>query len=405
MTAQQAVLSLGMMTLVGCGGGLVLIHDKNPLLRGLNWMGNALVVGGVGAGLILLSGRFSFVEPLANLCILLAFVFCYRADRHLIGLDTKTDTQTTVLIACQAVAMLSQWLHLTGWSTSAFVLSVLVAIQIRATADVIQRNGVGKSRQPARVTVAVMYTLLAANLARGVGAALGMLTYGPHAEMLNLLSYSSFVASAIGLAFAFFWRTTTKLSLELEHMASTDPLTRVFNRRVFLQWCESEQARSQRLHAPYSVLMLDFDHFKKVNDTFGHHVGDQVLCAAVERIQDSIRGIDVLCRWGGEEFAVLLPNASEEATLIVAERVRRNIRLIESSDPRFADQVYADLQLSASIGTATFEGDEDTFHLMLQRADEALYEAKRTGRNRVVRSSRTRDSVDFGHGHLTLKIP
>ncbi len=382
-----------------------MIHDKNPLLRGLNWMGSALVMGGAAAGLLLATERVPFVEPIANLCILLAFLFCYRADRQLIGLDTESDSLSVGLLTCQAVAMLSQWLHLTDVRISEAVLSVLVAIQIGTTAHIIQRNGVGKSRQPARVTVGVMYSLIAANLARGVCAAMGMLANAPHAVMLNLLSYSAFVASAIGLAFAFFWRTTTKLSLELEHMASTDPLTRVFNRRVFLSWCESEQTRSLRQHAPFSVLMLDFDHFKRVNDTYGHHVGDQVLCAAVERIQDSIRGIDVLCRWGGEEFAVLLPNASEEATVIVAERVRRNIRLIESSDPRFKDVVYADLQLSASIGTATFEGEDDTFHLMLQRADEALYEAKRTGRNRVVRSSRTRDKVDFAPGHLTLKTP
>ena len=171
-----------------------------------------------------------------------------------------------------------------------------------------------------------------------------------------------------------------------------------------MEWCESEQLRSRRLHTPFSLLMLDFDHFKQVNDTFGHPVGDLVLCAAVERIQDSIRGIDVLCRWGGEEFAGLLPNASEEATLIVAERVRRNIRLLESADPRFSDSAFAGLQLSASIGTATFEGEGDSHQMMLQRADAALYEAKRTGRNRVVRSKRTRADVECGQAQLAVRV-
>ena len=188
-------------------------------------------------------------------------------------------------------------------------------------------------------------------------------------------------------------------------MASTDPLTRVYNRRVFLHWCESEQARSQGLGVPFSVLMLDFDHFKKINDTYGHHVGDQVLCAAVERIQDSVRGIDVLCRWGGEEFAVLLPNASEEATQMVAERVRRNIRMIKSADMRFAGEAFAELQLSASIGAASFEGAGDTYDLMLQRADAALYEAKRSGRNRVILSARTATEIAFRSPALTLETP
>ncbi len=132
---------------------------------------------------------------------------------------------------------------------------------------------------------------------------------------------------------------------------------------------------------------MDFDHFKRVNDSFGHHVGDEVLCAAVERIQDSVRGIDVLCRWGGEEFAVLLPAALPEATRIVAERVRQNIRLINGSFPRLSKQVTRDFQLTVSIGAATFSSESDEVEAMLQRADTALYQAKEAGRDRVVFAS------------------
>lgn len=402
MTAQQAVLLLGTFTLAGCGAGLVLVHDSNPLLKGLNWMGTALVVGGLSAALTLVAGSFHGLEPLANLCILLAFTCCYRADRYLLGLEARLSRTIVFLIACQSLAMVAEWTHLIGSRGATVVVSLLSAVQVTITARLIGQHDSGKGRQAAHFTVGLMLALAVADFGRGVCAAAGLLNATAWTDALNLLSYSIFVGAGIALAFAFFWRTTTKLSGELEHMASTDPLTRVFNRRVFLQWCESEQSRSYRLRAPFSVLMLDFDHFKRVNDTYGHHVGDQVLCAAVERIQDSIRGIDVLCRWGGEEFAVLLPNASEEATNIVAERVRRNIRLIESSDPRFADAAYAELQLSASIGTATFEGEDDTFHLMLQRADEALYDAKRGGRNQVVRSTRARAVAPLSTNYLAM---
>ncbi len=402
MTAQQAILSLGTCTLAGCGGGLVLIHGTNPLLKGLNWMGNALVVGGLAAALYLFADAMPALEPLANLCTLLAFTCCYRADRYLIGLEARIGRLCIGLVSCQLLAVVLQWVHLLTSRNATVLLSLLLAAQVANTVRLILQNSQGRSRQPGRATVIVMSFLIAADLARGTCAALGLLNDSPWAETLNLLSYGTFVAFAIGLAFAFFWRATTRLRVDLEHMASTDPLTRVFNRRVFLNWCESEQARSHRLHTPFSVLMLDFDHFKKINDTYGHHVGDQVLCAAVERIQDSIRGIDVLCRWGGEEFTVLLPNASEEATLIVAERVRRNIHLVNGSDSRFSDEIYGDLQLTASIGTATYEGDDDTFHFMLQRADSALYEAKRTGRNRVVRSLRPRGDLKYVPGQLTL---
>ena len=127
--------------------------------------------------------------------------------------------------------------------------------------------------------------------------------------------------------------------------------------------------------------MVDLDHFKRINDNFGHQVGDDVLCAAVEKMQDSVRGIDVLCRWGGEEFAVLLPNAPVEATLLVAERIRENIRKILLPE-QAGGQVG--LELTASIGTATYRDLDDGIAVMLQRADRALYAAKEAGRNRVL---------------------
>src|SRR5579875_1346575 len=387
MTAQQTILLFGTVTLMGCGSGLVLIHDSNPLLKGLNCMGGALVVGGAAAALTLTATAFPAIEPAANFFVLAAFMCCYRADRYLIGLEAGPNRLAKVLLGVQGLTAILQWAHIIGTRGATTVVSALIAAQLLSTSELIRRNAPAKIRLITRCTVAMMRLLALANVARGGASAMGLLTQQHWSEALNLLTYNVFVAAAIGLAFAFFWRTTAKLSLELEHMASTDPLTRVYNRRVFLQWCESEQARSRRSGVPFSLLMLDFDHFKRINDTFGHHVGDRVLCSAVERIQDSVRGIDVLCRWGGEEFTVLLPNASEQATCLVAERIRQNIRGMKSADPQFASEEFAQLQLSASIGTATYLGEEDNVQLMLQRADAALYEAKGAGRNRVVLST------------------
>ncbi len=393
MTAQQAILSLGTVTLAGCGTGLVLIHDSNPLLKGLNWTGTALLVGGMGAGFMLGAGSYPALEPLANLCILLAFLCCYRADHYLIGSGVKQPVLGTAALGVEIVAAVLQWVHVLSSAGAAVLLSIAVSLQLEITSRLIDRSTIAKGRLAARFTVTLMRLLAVANLIRGGCAAAGFLSDPRFSDTLNLFTYNLFVASAIGLGFAFFWRTTTKLSMELEHMASTDPLTRVYNRRVFLNWCESEQSRSLRLNMPFSVLMLDFDHFKHINDTYGHHVGDQVLCSAVERIQDSIRGIDVLCRWGGEEFAVLLPNASAEATQLVAERVRRNVPLFKAVNARFTSPEFYELQLTASIGTATYDGATDDFHSMLQRADAALYEAKRSGRDRVVLSPASTENV------------
>jgi diguanylate cyclase (GGDEF)-like protein len=131
--------------------------------------------------------------------------------------------------------------------------------------------------------------------------------------------------------------------------------------------------------------MVDLDHFKTVNDRFGHPVGDSALLAVVECMQNSVRGIDVLARWGGEEFAALLPNSSHEAAFIVAERMRNNIADIELAVPERLPGDPAFLRLTASIGIATYQ-PSDTIQTLLSRADRGLYLAKDSGRNRVLSS-------------------
>jgi len=132
-------------------------------------------------------------------------------------------------------------------------------------------------------------------------------------------------------------------------------------------------------------LMIDIDHFKKINDDYGHVAGDTALCTAVERMQASIRGIDVLARWGGEEFAAVLPNANQEAAMIVAERLRGNVERILMSARRIGEeQKSPGLRLTVSVGIATYSGPVDTVDAMLRRADANLYQAKAMGRNRVL---------------------
>ena len=201
-------------------------------------------------------------------------------------------------------------------------------------------------------------------------------------ETLTVLVY---VVAGLGIAFGFFWMTTSELSLEIEQVANVDPLTRIYNRRVFREWCEREMARSRRSGTPFSLLMIDLDHFKEINDRFGHQGGDELLCAVVERMQDSVRGIDVLGRWGGEEFVAVLPGASAEAAMLVAGRVRLNvekIRLPPSS--KGAGEVSEVMRMTVSLGVTTYRGMADDLGAMFRRADRALYRAKKAGRNRVV---------------------
>lgn len=164
----------------------------------------------------------------------------------------------------------------------------------------------------------------------------------------------------------------------LEHLAATDPLTGAANRRQFIEHVEAEIARVKRGGAPFSLLALDLDNFKLINDRYGHQVGDDVLKGFVQKCLNAIRPYDGVARVGGEEFMVLLPQAALEAARATAERVRAAIA--GASFESGAQQLDA---VTVSIGVAEFGRDGDTIDALLRVADERMYNAKHQGRNRV----------------------
>jgi diguanylate cyclase (GGDEF)-like protein/PAS domain S-box-containing protein len=167
------------------------------------------------------------------------------------------------------------------------------------------------------------------------------------------------------------------LEKELLRQASTDSLTGVNNRRYFLAQAEQELRRSRRFARTMSVMMIDVDHFKKINDEHGHAAGDAVLQGVVKRALESLRQSDTLGRLGGEEFAVLLPETAIADAVDVAERLRQHL----AERPLIAER--AAIPCTASIGVAQLCAKDGTIEVLLQRADEALYLAKKNGRNRV----------------------
>jgi two-component system cell cycle response regulator len=137
---------------------------------------------------------------------------------------------------------------------------------------------------------------------------------------------------------------------------------------------------SSRCGKPLSVLLLDIDYFKAVNDSHGHDAGDSVLREFAARVRRNIRGIDLACRLGGEEFVVVMPDTDLAKAYLVGERLRQCI----AAAPFYAGERIGTLEVTASVGVASLEFAEDTPELILKRADQALYCAKRDGRNRVV---------------------
>jgi len=166
----------------------------------------------------------------------------------------------------------------------------------------------------------------------------------------------------------------------LEELATTDGLTGLFNHRHFKSLLEIEVSRSKRMDFPTSLVMLDVDHFKKYNDTHGHPAGDVVLRDVAELLRCRLRGTDVPCRYGGEEFAVILLDTSKQMAMAVAEEIRSRLE----ATPFEGQESQPGGSLTVSVGVATFPEDAEDQADLLRAADEALYEAKRGGRNRVV---------------------
>ena len=168
---------------------------------------------------------------------------------------------------------------------------------------------------------------------------------------------------------------------KLEELATTDPLTGIANRRKMTEQIAQELERARRCHHPLSLLMIDIDHFKRINDTYGHEVGDQAIVMTANLLSTSLRAMDAVARFGGEEFVVLMPETHIAVAYLAAERLRE-----QAAQLQLQAEGGMPVQLTISIGVAAADplGTPDSPSSLLVRADKALYRAKKEGRNKVV---------------------
>lgn len=227
----------------------------------------------------------------------------------------------------------------------------------------------------------------------------GFIDFSPRTLLIEPVSYKKQVIALVLLASSNFFEEDTLTNLDdythglalalnnarihdrLEQLSILDPLTKTFNRRFGMERLNEEFSRSIRTSTPLGVLMLDLDHFKNVNDTYGHIVGDKVLFNFASLVKNFIRKEDTLVRYGGEEFLVILPGANLSATEIIGEKIRR---VIEETMVKHGDQ---EVKVTVSIGGSCFpEVACDSYDQLIENADKNLYKAKDTGRNKVILS-------------------
>lgn len=175
---------------------------------------------------------------------------------------------------------------------------------------------------------------------------------------------------------------------DLERLVASDPLTGLHNRRALLDRLKQETERYARYRQPLALAMLDLDAFKPINDTYGHLFGDHVLRQVAETILRSVRTLDVAARYGGDEFAVILPQTDAQGALRVCERLLRNVSSLEVTQEKIS------VRVSLSLGLALYPGEGiGSVEDLLRAADDALYRAKRSGRNRVCAVSAVRQDL------------
>ncbi len=200
-------------------------------------------------------------------------------------------------------------------------------------------------------------------------------------ERLDVLTFQDRQRIQLGTATILEFRYQDEQEREfhalLETFRTHDPMTEAYNKRAFMIEIDKEAGFARRHQQPLSLIMFDLDHFKRINDTYGHQAGDLVLSSVARSVQKTIRKEDIFARYGGEEFALLLRNTTEEAAFILGERIRRSIEELEVTHNERR------IPCTVSVGIAVMEKNIERSTDLIEAADKRLYDAKRKGRNRT----------------------
>jgi len=345
----------------------------------LGWsMTVAQNVIGVNLVTVPLSNLFLLLLPVMLICASLEFL-------RLQGIGFALITATPIVVTLFFVLRLTmEHAIIPGALTSSLNGAMYLGTAWIFSRYAYPRNTVANAIIGANMIIGAAFILRTAVLLYG--------TIAPHAitaEVISQLLYATLflnlicvLAQALCFPLLDFIRTETELSRtnrRLSHLADRDGLTGAYNRRAFTVRLEVELQYHRPNRMPLSVILFDIDHFKQINDTFGHGAGDAVIQAIIEIVENTCRKTDIIARFGGDEFTVLLPDTEPRAAIGVAEAIRV---AIAESKPGVPPQNLP-THVTCSFGVAGLSKQDDTQNKILAAADAALYEAKRGGRNRV----------------------
>jgi len=356
---------------------LALIHISTPALRGIRWV--AIAYFATGLGLAVRAATPNSLSVLTgNLLLTFLNIAFYWGISQLLSrvrLNLWLLTSFLPTLVTQVYFLYVQ----PSVAARAITLNLVLLTQAALLVSLLLRIGTPQTRAP-RYSLAFLFSLWAlVNLAFALvslrnPAAPTLDYFKPVDGRLVLVS----VLPGTMLCLGFLWLAMTHLQNELEHQSHTDVLTGLLNRRALQLAATREIAVARRHHFPLSLLLLDLDHFKQINDRHGHAGGDAALVQVAKCLTDNLRTIDLCARIGGEEFVALLPGYDGHRALEAAERIRSRIEGLSLEHRGLL------LPLTTSVGVADLAPEDAVLEDLLARADRALYRAKQEGRNRVV---------------------
>jgi diguanylate cyclase (GGDEF)-like protein len=375
---------------------------------------SAVLMGSVSIGFAALSGSSRIIGSWGRAMLLLAFGLLGLGMRDYVPLWLSAVVGNTLIVAAIALAMralrvfvggaprdVMTWLLLAALFVllavftevqpshvgRAIAISAALGIVALRAARLLHRKAPAACKLSSRVTEYVFWGMAVLTALRIVGTLLfpppSALAAGPFNSAVFLL-YSGFI---IVSTLSVMWMEIESLQSELVRAARYDALTGIYNRGTFLEEFEREVSRCARGGPAFSLAIFDLDRFKRLNDQYGHPFGDRVLKAFADVLRADIRKHDAVGRYGGEEFALLMPNTGKETAIRVAERVRRDL------DARGITVDGKRVEVTVSGGIATYGVEGEDWDTLLSAADTALYEAKNSGRNRVVTAGPARAPV------------
>jgi diguanylate cyclase (GGDEF)-like protein len=354
--------------------GFVALQHRDDATR--RWLWFSFVANAAGALIDFLSGHLPlWIGRGINMeMIPLSYMLINVAVIRFIGRFHKTQWISIAIFAGTLPLFLMWSGHPVQFPTDSLV-DLAIALQVLVTGVILLCSSEEATRSPRILMSTFLLAFSVVEFARAFVAFVLRQDPDVFSKRLETTSSVAYIVSTSVLPLAFIWMINSRLEADLKRQTLLDPLTQVWNRRGLRQVLDREVARYVRYGNPFSVVLVDLDHFKQLNDTHGHVAGDEVLAAVANLLVKLVRKTDVVARFGGEEFVLVLPHTDDAAAEILLERLREGVETSSGA----AVPVTASFGFSGTRKRKTADATE-----LLREADKALYRAKESGRNRIV---------------------